>query len=144
MQHLQFLFYISVLGTCFYFNYPVQIRQSALLISCLVLRPLKPFLRIETDENLLRYEIGGLVFQLYVMYSTLLLKLLMKILATILKNASEMWNFKFALTFQQCMYYSLHIITNLIVSIHANSKLILYFLFLYELYFEKGIDFINF
>lgn len=106
-QHIQFIIYTGILITCFYCNYPIHVRQSALLICALILRPLKPHLRIETDENLLKYEVGGLVFQVYVMYCTTLIKLLMKILATILRNASEMWNFKFALTFQQCKLYNL-------------------------------------
>lgn len=105
MQHVLFFAYVGVLVACFFCNYPIHIRQSALLICALILRPFKPHLRIETEENLLYYEVAGLVFQLYVMYCTTLLKLLMKILAIVLKNASEMWNFKFALTFQQCMLH---------------------------------------
>lgn len=95
------VFYALATSIMFYVNYPVHIRFCSGLITAFIVRPVYPDLRINTDSYLLPFQIAGLVFQIYVVFCSTMIKLLMKIFAIILKNASEMWNLKFALTFEQ-------------------------------------------
>lgn len=102
-HQITFVVYAGITGLLFYYDYPPHIREASGLITQLIIRPIKPYIRITEKENLLYYQLAGLAFQLYVLYCSGVIKLHMMLMATILKNASEMWNIRFALAFNQCI-----------------------------------------
>lgn len=62
-------------------------------------------------------QIFGLVVSIYIMFCARVLFALMQSIALIVKNASEIWNFKFALTFNQRKgFHPRKVVIHLIIS----------------------------
>jgi hypothetical protein len=92
----------ALIVTAFTLDFPGNVRGTCGVFSMLMFKVVIPEMRL-IDETYYYYcEIFGLCFILYIFFCARLLFTLMQILALIIKNASEMWNFKFALAFDQC------------------------------------------
>ncbi|ODN00788.1 Transcription elongation factor A protein-like 6 [Orchesella cincta] len=100
-SNLRFFFlYAGVYSTMFVFNWPEMVRGSCGLTANLLLRPGIAFVHISQPPTLLFYQWIGFGVQLYILYCARMVMTMLQIFALMLKNVSEMWNFKFALTYK--------------------------------------------
>ncbi|XP_035705033.1 uncharacterized protein LOC110846779 isoform X2 [Folsomia candida] len=90
---------IIVIG--FSIDFPANVRGTTGLLAILMFRNVFPDIRLQDDNKLFWFQIFGLVFILYILFCARMLFTLMQIVALIARNSAEMWNFKFALTFNQ-------------------------------------------
>ena len=96
-NHLFFLLYTICITTSFALGIPKNIRASMGVLTALLIRNFVPQVLEARTELLLILQIFGLCLHIYIMYCARITTNLVHIMCIILKNASELWNLKFAL-----------------------------------------------
>ncbi|CAL8123959.1 unnamed protein product [Orchesella dallaii] len=95
-----FLLYTGVYTAMFVLNWPKMLRGSCGLTAIFMLRPVVPFLRVSPPATLFFCQWIGFGVHLYILFCARMVMTMLQIFALMLKNVSEMWNFKFALTYK--------------------------------------------